>query len=98
MEVNKYESFETLGNNAFKLLFKMASGDGTLDEGKQSILKIIRAMEIHGVGCLVSVTTNLWIDSMQVSEALTFVPGVKIVNDKIGGGRHLEKIADPLQT
>ena len=44
-------------------------------------MKSTKAMEITGVGCLVQVTTQQ-IDSNEhysVAEAVTFVPGVKIV-------------------
>jgi len=52
----------------FKLLSKASSQ-------KEKWMKSTKAMEIEGVGCVVQVTTQ---QGVNVAEALTFVPGVKI--------------------
>jgi hypothetical protein len=58
-------------------LFQLLSKASSESEGW---MKSTKAMEILGVGCLVQVTTQ---QGENVSEALTFVPGVKIVwNDR----------------
>ena len=49
------------------------------------VAKSSKACEIEGVGCIVQVTTK---EGDSVAEALTFVPGVKIVGD-INDGRKL---------
>ena len=54
--------------DAFKLISKASS----VAEGW---MKSTKAMEIEDVGCVVQVTTQ---QGLNVSEALTFVPGVKI--------------------
>jgi hypothetical protein len=53
-------------------------------------MKSTKAMYIDRVGCLVQVTTQ---QTDQVAEAVVFVPGVKIVNDK-DGGRKLVRITN----
>jgi hypothetical protein len=45
-------------------------------------MKSTKAMQIDGVGCVVQVTTQ---QGDNVSEAVTFVPNVKIVSDENGG-------------
>ena len=45
-------------------------------------MKSTKALEISGVGCIVQVTTQ---QGGQVAEALTFVPGVKIIAAGNGG-------------
>ena len=57
-------------------------------------MKSTKAMEIEGVGCIVQVTTQ---QGLNVAEALTFVPGVQIVEieAKKGSGvieRRIEKL------
>lgn len=66
----------------FQLLCKASSE-------AQGWMKSTKAMEIPSVGCLVQVTTQQRnIDgTYAVAEALSFVPGVKIVEDV--GGRQL---------
>ena len=54
--------------DTFKLLCKASSS-------AEGWMKSTKAMEIDGVGCVVQVTTQ---QGDNVSEALTFVPGVKI--------------------
>lgn len=60
---------------------------------RQNWMKSTKAMEIPGVGCLVQVTTQ---QGEQVSEALTFVPGVIIAEDE-NGGKKLVGAAKSLQ-
>jgi hypothetical protein len=55
----------------FKLLCKASSKE-------QGWMKSTKAMYIPGVGCVVQVTTQ---QGDNVSEALTFVPGVRIGGD-----------------
>lgn len=75
-----------VGNeNLFKILSKITYED-------EGIIKTTKAMEIEKIGCVVSVCTekrNKDSTLSLISEALTFVPSVKIVND-INGGRKLE--------
>ncbi len=72
-------AIEVTGNaNSFQLLCKTSSKT-------ESWTKCTRALEIPGVGCIVQVTTQ---QGDNVAEALTFVPGVKIVAD-VNGGRKL---------
>lgn len=52
--------------------FKLISKASSVNEGW---MKSTKAMQIHGVGCVIQVTTQ---QGDNVSEALTFVPGVKI--------------------
>jgi len=64
--------FQIFGNgDTFKLLCKASSKD-------EGWMKSTKALHILGVGCIVQVTTQ---QDGQVAEALTFVPGVKIVHD-----------------
>lgn len=71
---------KVVGNgDSFRLLFKVYS----LDEGW---MKSTKAMQAN-TGCVVQVTTqqrNLD-GSYALAEALTYVPGVKIVEDENGG-------------
>lgn len=53
--------------------FKLISKASSKNEGW---MKSTKAMEIPGVGCVVQVTTQ---QGNNIAEALTFVPGVKIV-------------------
>ena len=57
--------------------FQLISKASSANEGW---MKSTKAMQIDGVGCVVQVTTQ---QGDNVSEALTFVPGVKI--EAIGG-------------
>ncbi len=69
--------------DTFKLICKASSKE-------EGWMKSTKAMEIPGVGCLVQVTTQ---QGDQVAEALTFVPGVKIVDidgDKNNGRKLIE--------
>ena len=58
----------------FRLLSKASSE-------REGWMKSTKAMEIPGVGCLVQVTTQQrnFNGSYSVAEAVTFVPGVKIL-------------------
>lgn len=72
---------EFFGNgDQFQLLCKASSQ-------AQGWMKSAKAMHIPGVGCVVQVTTQQKnIDgTYSVAEALTFVPGVKIVGDAVNG-------------
>ena len=66
--------------DTFRLICKASSNS-------EGWMKSTKAMEIHGVGCIVQVTTQ---QGDNVSEALTFVPGVRIElidGDKKNGRR-----------
>ena len=66
----------TFGNgDTFQLICKASSK-------KEGWMKSTKAMQIDGVGCVVQVTTQ---QGDNVSEALTFVAGVKI--EVIGGDK-----------
>lgn len=67
--------------DTFKLICKASSK-------AEGWMKSTKAMQIDGVGCLVQVTTQ---QGDNVSEALAFVPGVKIVTllDNKENGREL---------
>ena len=69
----------------FKLLSKASSE-------KEGWMKSTKAMAILGVGCVVQVTTQQRNPdgSYSLAEAVTFVPGVTIVEDS--QGRHLVKV------
>ena len=70
-EVN-VKDLESWGNpDTFKLLFKASSKE-------EEWMKSTKAMEILGVGCVIQVTTQ---QDELVSEALTFVPGVHILEE-----------------
>ena len=55
--------------DTFKLICKASSN-------AEDWMKSTKAMEIEGVGCVIQVTTQ---QGTNVAEALTFVPGVKII-------------------
>ena len=57
--------------DTFKLISKASSV-------KEGWMKSTKAMEIEGVGCVVQVTTQ---QGLNVAEALSFIPGVKIQED-----------------
>ena len=70
-----------VGNgDTFRLLCKASSK-------AEGWMKSTKAMEIPGVGCVVQVTTQQRNPdgSNAVAEALTFVPGVRIVDDVTSG-------------
>lgn len=74
----KISDIKVVGNgDAFQLLSKASSKD-------QGWMKSTKAMYIPTVGCVVQVTTQ---QGDQVAEAVTFVPGVKIIDDVNGGKR-----------
>ena len=74
----KVSDIQVVGDgNMFKLLCKASSKE-------QGWMKSAKAMEVLG-GCVVQVTTQ---QNDHVAEALTYVPGVRIVDD-INGGRNL---------
>lgn len=78
----KISDVVVVGNtNLFQLLAKANSKE-------QGWMKSTKAMQIDGVGCVVQVTTQ---QGSNIAEALTFVPGVKIVED-VNGGRKLVPI------
>jgi hypothetical protein len=73
------KDLSVVGNgDMFRLLCKASSQ-------KEGWMKSTKACEIPGVGCIVQVTTQ---QGENVAEAVTFVPGVKIVDD-INKGRKL---------
>ncbi len=75
----KVSDIKVVGNgDAFQLLCKASSQS-------QGWMKSTKAMYIKGIGCVVQSSTQ---QGDNVAEALTFVPGVKIVDD-INGGRKL---------
>ncbi len=57
---------------------------------KEGWMKSTKAMGIPGVGCMVQVTTQ---QGENVAEAVTFIPGVIVVDDK-NGGRKMVSFAD----
>lgn len=68
--------------DSFQLLCKASSIE-------ENWMKSTKAMYIPGVGCVVQVTTQ---QDENVAEALTFVPGVKVVHDPDNSpGRKLVK-------
>jgi len=73
---NNVPDIKVFGNgNMFKLLSKASSQ-------KEGWMKSTKAMQIANVGCVVQVTTQ---QGNNISEALTFVPDVKICDDEHGG-------------
>lgn len=69
--------FDSWGNkDDFKLLFKSWSQ-------KESWLKSTKALQIDGVGCVVQVSTQ---NEELISEACTFVPSVRIEEEKDSEG------------
>lgn len=81
---------KVFGNgDMFQLLCKASSQ-------AEGWMKSTKAMEIPGCGCVVQVTTqqkNLD-GSYAVAEALTFVPGVKVVGDAQNGRRLVQLNVD----
>lgn len=78
------KDIKVVGNgDMFRLLSKASSET-------EGWMKSTKAMEITGVGCVVQVTTQQRNDdgTYSVAEALSFVPGVVIVDD-INNGRKL---------
>lgn len=74
----KVSDIKVVGNgDTFQLLCKASSKE-------QGWMKSAKAMETPS-GCVVQVTTQ---QGNNIAEALTFVPGVKIVDD-VNGGRKL---------
>lgn len=72
---------KVVGNgDMFQLLCKASSQ-------AEGWMKSTKAMEIKGMGCLVQVTTQQKNPdgSYVITEALTFVPGVKITGDENNG-------------
>lgn len=72
---------KVVGNgDMFKLLCKASSQ-------AEGWMKSTKAMEIQGVGCVVQVTTQQrdFQGHYAVAEAVTFVPGVTIIEDTNGG-------------
>ncbi len=71
------KDISVVGNgDMFQLLCKASSQE-------EGWMKSTKAYEIQGVGCIVQVTTQQKNPdgSYSLAEALTFVPGVKIVED-----------------
>jgi len=66
-------------------LFQLISKASSKEEGW---MKSTKAMEIEGIGCVLQVTTQ---QGEHVAEALTFVPGVRIMLDR-GGFKRLVSI------
>lgn len=56
---------------------------------KEGWMKSTKAMVVPKLGCLVQVTTQ---QGDQVAEAITFIPGVDVVEDTEHGGRRLERM------
>ena len=80
---NKVSDIQVVGNgNSFQLLCKASSKS-------QGWMKSAKAMQTP-TGCVVQVTTQ---QGDNVAEALTFVPGVVIVDD-VNGGHKLESIIE----
>ena len=83
------KDIQIVGNgDTFQLICKASSQ-------AEGWMKSTKAMEIKGVGCVVQVTTQQRNPdgTYSVAEALTFVPGVKIVADTDNiGGRRLVKL------
>jgi len=74
------KDLEMVGNvHLFRLLFKASSK-------AEGWMKSTKAMEVPS-GCIVQVTTQQknFDGSYAIAEALTFVPGVRIVDDKNNG-------------
>lgn len=75
------KDIQVFGNgDTFRLLCKASSK-------AEGWMKSTKAMQIDGVGCVVQVTTQ---QGEHVSEAVTFVPGVVIVDDEFGGRKLVE--------
>lgn len=74
---------KVVGNgDMFKLLCKASSQN-------EGWMKSTKACEIEHVGCIVQVTTQQKNadGSYAVAEAVTFIPGVRVVDDGNGGRR-----------
>lgn len=72
----KISDVQVVGNgNLFQVLTKAWSPS-------EGWMKSTKAMEIPGTGCVVQVTTQ---QGDRIAEALTFVPGARIVEDENGG-------------
>lgn len=65
--------------NTFKLISKASSQN-------EGWMKSTKAMEIKNVGCVIQVTTQ---QGDNIAEAITFVPGVKIITTKDVEGKTL---------
>ncbi len=80
------KDIKVVGNgDTFALVCKASSA-------AEGWMKSTKAMEVPGVGCVVQVTTQQTNPdgSYSVAEALTFVPGAKLVDDPANeGGRKL---------
>ena len=79
------KDIQVFGNgDMFQLLCKASSE-------AEGWMKSTKAMEITDLGCVVQVTTQQRnIDgNYVVAEAVTFVPGVSIMEDAVNGGRKL---------
>jgi len=75
------KDIKVVGNgDTFRLICK-ASSDA------EGWMKSTKACEIAGVGCIVQVTTQQRNADLtySVAEAVTFVPGVKYIEDENGG-------------
>ena len=80
---------KVVGNgDTFQLLCKASSQD-------EGWMKSSKALETPGVGCIVQVTTQQRNPdgSYAIAEALTFVPGVTIVDDE-NNGRKLKNVCN----
>jgi hypothetical protein len=83
------KDIKVVGNgDMFRLLCKASSQ-------AEGWMKSTKACEIPGVGCLVQVTTHQrnHDGTNSVAEALSFVPGVKYIDDE-NGGRKLVGLND----
>lgn len=79
----KVSDIKVFGNgDLFQLICKASSKE-------QGWMKSTKAMYIEGVGCVVQCSTQ---QCDNVAESLTFVPGVKIVDDSVTGCRKLVPI------
>ena len=66
--------------------FKLISKASSQQEGW---MKSSKAMEIEGIGCVVQVTTQ---QGNNIAEALTFVPGVKILEEYSTGESPIQEV------
>jgi hypothetical protein len=78
---SKISDIKIVGRDLWVLLCKASSES-------QKWMKSTKAMEIVGVGCVVQVTTQ---QGDNISESVTFVPGVKIGTDE-SNNRFLTKV------
>lgn len=82
------KDIKVVGNgDMFQLLCKASSQE-------EGWMKSTKAMKIPGVGCVVQVTTQQRNPdgSYSIAEALTFVPGVCIVDDENNGRKLVERL------